>query len=86
MYLFKIDDEVRLNNRPLGKVPVLSDAVLLAKIWKPRERAGEERSTPGKSGPVSTWTFSALTRSGAINSELLTNLELKLAISSSQLP
>ena len=47
MYLFKIDDEVRLYNRPLGKVPVLSDAVLLAKIWKPRERAGKERSTPG---------------------------------------
>jgi hypothetical protein len=30
MCLFKIDDEVRLYNRPLGKVPVLSDAVLLA--------------------------------------------------------
>ena len=50
MYLFKIDDEVRLYNRPLVKVPVLSDAVLLAKIWKPRERAAKERSTPGKSG------------------------------------
>jgi len=49
MYLFKIDDEVRLYNRPLGKVPVLSDAVLLAKIWKPRERAGKEWSTPCKS-------------------------------------
>jgi hypothetical protein len=53
MYLFKIDDEVRLNNRPLGKVPELSDAVLLAKIWKPRERAGEERSTPSMRRPVS---------------------------------
>jgi len=57
MYLFKIDDEVRLYNRPLGKVPVLSDAVLLAKIWKPRERAGKERSTPSMRRPVSVKVF-----------------------------